>query len=332
MEKMQGDLDQMKLIYLLTAFCLLFSGTFLASGQKFKLIREGYATPKNKKVLLLKDVIQKNSIILFQTNLRVNTDGSPLSYHPQDPMGEKKALNNVCNAIAVRKGSSDKNLCRSNYREAIGVFNKWRDSNYQTVPAGYRITWDNVLSAVKTNGKSIPCVFKTGVYKGYFGSMTALKNGITGDQGECEIDNQVNPMTIPALVLLGGQNIVKEFGAKVGDLLVAYNPKNQTFISAIIGDIGPKDNLGEGSIYLNMKLLKRTDSPTNKSETYKLSIEKTKILIAIIPNSRLFEVEGNKPYTAKNIDERIKNWQSKAGFSTPQKLLDLMKIFQTKLN
>ncbi len=55
-------------------------------------------------------------------------------------------------------------------------------------------------------------------------------------------------MTVPALVLLGGNNVVKKYGAKVGDLLVAYNPKTQIFISAIIGDSGPNDLLGAASM------------------------------------------------------------------------------------
>jgi len=90
--------------------------------------------------------------------------------------------------------------------------------------------------------------------------------------------------------------------------------------------------LGEGSVYLNMKLLNKTEPPTTKVETFKLSIENTKILVAIIPGSRLFRVEGNKPYTAANIDQRVKDWQEKAGFTTPEKFLDLMKTFQSKLN
>jgi hypothetical protein len=317
--------------FLATTFVLLSCAVFV-NAQNYNVSQEGTATPQNKKVLLLKEPTGQRSIILFQTNLRVNTDGSPLSYHPQDPRGKQMAINNVCNAIAVRKINTDKNLCRSNFSEAIGVFEKWRDANYQNVPQGYTITWSNVLPAVKENGKSVPCVFKSGIYKGYFGSMTALKNDLTGDKGECEIDNQVNPMTVPALVLVGGDNIVKSFGAKTGDLLVAYNPATGIVGSAIIGDTGPEDNLGEGSVYLNMKLLNKTEPPTNKVETYKLSIENTKILVAIIPASRSFEVQGNKPYRAENIEQRVKHWQEKAGFATREKFVELMKSFQAKLN
>jgi hypothetical protein len=175
----------------------------------------------------------------------------------------------------------------------------------------------------------VPCVFKAGEFKGYFGSLTALTNGLTGDKGECEIDNQVNPMTVPALVLVGGQSVVKKFGAKVGDLLVVYHPKTQLFSSAIIGDTGPPDNLGEGSVLLNMKLLGVSVPPTKKAETFKLSIENTQVLVAIIPDSRSFQ--EMKPYTTENINQRVEAWEKEAGFATPEQFIEFMKSLQPKL-
>jgi len=313
---------------LTTVFALLSSVSFV-SAQNYTVSQSEIFNPQEKKVLLLKDPTNEKTIILFQTNLRVNTDGSPLSYHPQDPRGKDKALNNICNAIVVKKGVADENLCFTNFSEAIGVFERFRDTDYQTIPQGYRITWANVLPTIKEKGKDVPCVFKSGAFKGYFGSLTALKNGLTGDKGECEINDQVNPMTVPALVLVGGQNAVKNFGAKVGDLLVAYNPKTQLFSSAIIGDTGPRDNLGEGSVLLNMELLGINVPPTNKAETFKLSIESAQILLAIIPASRLFR--EIKPYTRENINQRVGDWQKESGFATREKFIEFMKSFQPKL-
>ena len=316
--------------FVLVALVLLFCTSFV-SAQNFRVSRTGVFGPQRKRVLLLKEPASQKKIIWFRTNLLVNTDGSPLSYHPEDPRGKEKALNNICNAIVVRKGASDKNLCLTHFSEAISVFEKFRDSNYRTIPEGFRITWQNVLPTVKEHGKDVPCTFKSGEFMGYFGSLTALKNDLTGDQGECEINNQVNPMIVPALVLVGGQNVVKEFGAKVGDLVVAYNPQTQRFSSAIIGDTGPKDNLGEGSVFLNMKLLGVTVPPTNKTETFRLSIENTQVLVAIIPGSRLFQ-KTNQPYTMENINQRVGNWQKESGFETPEKFIEFMKSVQPNLS
>ncbi|MFI3217632.1 MAG: hypothetical protein QX189_00725 [Methylococcales bacterium] len=318
----------MKTRYLLTtAFALLLS-TLSANAQNYTVSKTGTFAPQHKTVLLLKDKDSASSknIILFQTNLRVNTDGSPLSYHPQDLRGQDKALNNICNAIAVRKGTSKTNLClsKNTFGEAIEVFEKFRDSDFVTIPQGYQITWKNVLATTQ-DGK--PCVFQSGQYKGYFGSLTALTNGLTKDKGECEVNNQINSITVPALVLVGGKNVVKDFGAKVGDVLVAYNPKTQLSSSAIIGDTGPADNLGEGSIFLNMKLLGTTTVPSNKKETYTLSIE-DQVLIAIIPASKVF---ANKPYTADSINQGVEKWLKESGFKTPDKFIEFMKSFQPKL-
>lgn len=321
----------MRIRRIFAAVFLLLLSSF-ANGQTFSVSQTGRFTPQNKKVLLVSDSNTKNKIILFQTTLRVNTDGSPLSYHPKDLRGKELALNNICNAVAVRKGNSDKNLCFSNFSEAIGVFEEFRDSAFTKIPDDYRITWQNVLATEDVNGKETPCIFKSGKYKGYFGSLTALRNGITGYKGECAIDDQIDSLTIPALVLAGGENIVKQYGAKVGDLLVAYNPATKLFTSAIIGDTGPKDNLGEGSVLLNMKLLGITDPPANRAATNSLSINDTQILVAIIPSSGSFEIDGGKPFSEENIERRALRWQKRAGFDTPRAFIEFVETFRSDLS
>ena len=314
---------------LTAAFVTLSCVSSLLGAQGYTISRTGVFAPQNKKILLLQNPAGQKPIIVFQTTLRVNTDGSPLSYHPEDPRGRDKALNNICNAIVVKKVGSDANLCFTEFGAAIGIFEKFRDTEYQTVPDGFRITWANVLATARDQGRDVPCVFTSGPFQGYFGSLTALKNGLTGDKGECDVDDQVNPIAVPALVLVGGKNAVREFGARVGDLVVAFNPKTLRVVSAIIGDTGPKDNLGEGSVLLNMKLLGTTVQPTNKAEAFKLSIENAQILVAIIPASRAFREV--RPYTTENIDARVKAWQQQAGFVSPEKFVELLRSFEADL-
>jgi len=311
-------------LYLPSFFILLFCATG-SFAQNFEVSVTETFRPQNKKILLLKNAGDgQKKIILFQTNLRVNTDGSPKSYHPQDLRGNAKALNNICNAIVIRRKATGENLCLTNFKEAIGIFEKFRDSGYQTVPPGIQVIWENVLAKVTQNGRDTPCIFTSGEFKGYFGSLTALKNGLIGsEKGECEVNNQVDPLRVPALVLVGGKNPVRDFGAQVGDLLFAYNPANQLFSAAIIGDTGPKDNLGEGSVFLNMKLLGKTTPPANKTETFKFSVSSSQVLIAIIPGSHSFRVVT--PYTAENINQRVTDWQKESGFDTPEKFIDFLK-------
>jgi hypothetical protein len=186
-----------------------------------------------------------------------------------------------------------------------------------------------VLAAVNDQGKEVPCVFTSGPFQGYFGSLTALRNGLTTGKGECDLNDQVDPMTVPALVLVGGMNVVKDFGAGVGDLLVAFNPKTNRMASAIIGDTGPEDNLGEGSVSLNMSLLGTTVPPTNRAETFKLSIEDAQVLVAIIPASRTFR--ASRPFTKENIDARIREWQRDAGFATAERFIEVMRSFEASV-
>ena len=76
--------------FLSPVLAMLFSAS-VVSAQNFTVSQTGVFRPQNQKVLLLKDSTSQKKVILFQTKLRVNTDGSPLSYHPQDPRGRDKA-------------------------------------------------------------------------------------------------------------------------------------------------------------------------------------------------------------------------------------------------
>lgn len=143
----------MKSNHFLSAVLALLICTSFVSAQNYEVSQTGVFPPQNKKVLLLKEPASQKTIILFQTKLRVNTDGSPLSYHPQDPRGKDKALNNICNAIVVNKGASKENLCFTKFNEAISVFERFRDSNYQTIPQGYRITWGMFWQPLKKTAK-----------------------------------------------------------------------------------------------------------------------------------------------------------------------------------
>jgi hypothetical protein len=129
-------------------------------------------------------------------------------------------------------------------------------------------------------------------------------------------------LKVPALVLAGGSdNIVKKYGAKLGDLLIAYNPDNKKVVYAIINDLGPKHNLGEGSVLLNMKLLDKSEYPKTRKDTYKLATPND-IIIAIIPGSKSFNTV--KPFTSENIMERLTKWLDKAGFETENEFIEFI--------
>ena len=286
---------------------MLLTKSLVAQTQSFKLINETIFIPEKKKVLIFQNDV-KNKLILFKSDLNVNTDGTPISYHPNDLKGEKIAINTICNAVAVKKIGSNENLCltKSGYSEAISIFAKFRDSNYQQV-SGYTITWDNVLIPNQNNK---PCIISSGTYKGYFASATSLKNDVTGS--DCDVENQVNPLEVPGLVLVGGKdNVLKNNGVKVGDLIVAYNPNNKKIVYAVINDEGPANKLGEGTVLLNKMLTDKSNFPKNRADTYGFIAKN--IIIAIIPTSKNFKIQ--KPFTLINVQNRVKSWLKEAGFT-----------------
>lgn len=301
-------------------------------AQTYRVAKTEIFRPQNKKVLLLSPASNnQRNIILFQTGLAVNTDGAPTSYHPLDPRGREKAINNVCNAIAVYKTTNLRdNLCFSHFGEAIGVFEQYRAHEW-TMPQGYKIVWENVFAKNVVNGKTIPCILNSGEYKGYFGSLTSLKNGLPDNKsGECQSLNQLNQLIVPALVMAGGANPLKALGGKVGDLLVAYYPNTRVFVAALIGDEGPPDNLGEGSVALNMALLRETVPPKTFPQTKRLSIEDNQpVLVALFPNTNLYN--RRRPYTKANIEERVRSWLREAGFETQDQFIELMMNFKRQL-
>jgi hypothetical protein len=169
-----------------------------------------------------------------------------------------------------------------------------------------------------------PCVFQIGDFEGYFGSLTSFTNGLpAAEAGECESKNQLDQRITPALVMAGGDNPVKAFKAKVGDLLVAFNPQNGVATAAIIGDSGPADNLGEGSVGLNMTLLKKRDQPKTYAEAKSLDTGRDQMLIAIFPETVNFR--PRKPFTKENVSERVNAWLAQAGFVNQETFVEFIK-------
>jgi hypothetical protein len=264
-------------------------------------------------VLLARDggLSAGGNFAVFRAPLAVNTDGAPNSYSPDDFLGRTKAINRFDNGISIRYSRDNRKVPAP---ERYDVFKKWRDSGWN-VPAGYKIFWGNVIAT--RDGK--PCVFGNGPNKGYFGSLTALKNGLaTSQAGECEVKDQLNQTQIPAIVLRGDSNPLRHYGASVGDLVVAVNPRSGVLVNAIIGDTGDGDRIGEGSVALNMALLGKTKQPKNYETAKELDTDMADMVIAVLPGTKTFR--RVRPYSAENIQERIKQWADVEGYGSVESL------------
>jgi len=257
---------------------------------------------------------------VFVAPLAVNTDGAPNSYHPRDFLGRSLAINRIDNGIAIRGNGS------LTLDQKIAAFDRWRDTGWTEVP-GYSFSWKNVIAA-DAGGK--PCVFSSGPYEGYFGSLTALQNGLsTATAGECQAANQLDQRFIPAIVMRGDANPLKSFGARVGDLVVAINPANGRTVAAVVGDAGNGERIGEGSVALNMALLGKTTLPTTYTEAVKLDTRPADMIVAVLPGTSSFRRE--RPYTAANIAARVESWAMDNGYVSTSALARAVEACTTGL-
>jgi peptidoglycan hydrolase-like protein with peptidoglycan-binding domain len=78
---------------------------------------------------------------------------------------------------------------------------------------------------------------------GFFISMTALSDP---DRQTRDPRKWVNALTVPYIVLPGGG----VGGAQAGDAALVIDRHTGTQVKAIVGDIGPRDETGEGSMFL----------------------------------------------------------------------------------
>ena len=245
------------------------------------------------------------SALLFVEKLNINTDGTRRSYKVSDFWGEKDALNNLCNAMD--------DAC------ADMTEPQQRERRILTQEAAAKGWPKNLLKATRISPSIIP--LKDGrpcpEIGGFLVSATALHKPNVTDA--CDITNYVDALVTPALVIpknpKGGQSEFFKRNAKVGDLVVAVRPEMLEPVFGVVGDTGPINKLGEASVAMNGKLLKKTVPPVNYQELrgkgeYKgkgWAVPRTAVLV--FPGTRDAE---NPHMTVERIDpaagERFKQW------------------------
>jgi len=277
---------------------------FPGDGEKVRLARAAQLPPAA-------------NFAVFKAPLAVNTDGAPTSYHPDDFLGERIALNRIDNGISIRRIDGT----RIDTAERRRVFDLWRATPDWTVPSGFRITWKNVIAA---DAQGHPCILRDGPHAGYFGSLTALQNGLSGAAaGQCQIDNQLDQSRVPAIALRGrSDGPLQASGARVGDLVLAVNPESGVAVAAVVGDAGDGNRIGEGSVALNRALLGVAEAPSNYRQALRLDTGQRAMLVAVLPRTAGFHRE--RPYTAANLAERVAIWSRESGYGSTEALVAAM--------
>ncbi|HEX5183106.1 MAG TPA: glycoside hydrolase family 75 protein [Allosphingosinicella sp.] len=202
-----------------------------------------------------------NGAILFTSQLRVDIDGAPNAYHPLGRI-DGKALETICNGIAVTPHSGkhagvkvtaeepDTIDAEDRCQTILDFFRASRDDHYST--QGADIKWIAIpVEKPPADGHYFPCLQKGGPTDGYFVSQTALENVEKGKP--CDTSTWINSLTIPYVVLPGSK-----LGDKVGlgDLALIYRREGgaEYVAVALAADVGPAEEVGEGSIALHRRL------------------------------------------------------------------------------
>ncbi|WP_346188775.1 glycoside hydrolase family 75 protein [Rubritalea halochordaticola] len=113
--------------------------------------------------------------------------------------------------------------------------------------AGHPGNWWGVV----TNALGEPVVQRQGdPYPGYYVSTTALQNFKYGVESPYRYVNSEKV----AFLVVPPREAEKMNGIGLADLAVVWNRRNDTHQFCIVADIGPRKQLGEGSVYLADKL------------------------------------------------------------------------------
>ena len=173
--------------------------------------------------------------LLFVSSLKVNTDGTRISYKVDDPRAQHGAINDIRNAL--RQGAT------------IQQFQAVADADWEPVDKTWNILSPAVIEKdTKLHKTGKPCVTSDG----YLVSKTAdvaIAGGWARD-GDCDQSKWIDALTIPALVLPLSSPFQPR-KALMRSLVVAMTLDQKHIAYGIVGDAGPPDKLGEASVEMN---------------------------------------------------------------------------------
>jgi hypothetical protein len=252
--------------------------------------------------------------LLFITSLKVNTDGTKISYHQDDPTGRRCATNPSAAPCAI---NNIRNAYRDHHRPEAD-FIALRDSGYP-VPETWRLLSPDIIEQNAKTGK--PCLTP----EGYLVSMTADVAVVGGWSrvGDCDQSKWIDALTAPAIVLPKETSTMPSqflaHGVKKRSLVVAVSrsPAHRV-VSGIVGDYGPPKEIGEANIAINRTLngLPDAEQPKHRHDAIeRFQAGRTAILLFPGPEFIL-----DRPLSKARIDTAGSEALTK--FGSAQKLLE----------
>ncbi len=145
-----------------------------------------------------------------------------------------------------------------------------------------------------------PVVQSTGPYAGYFISATSLQNKA---YKESDQRRYLDSRAVPFLVLPKRSAFLGQGGARLGDLAFVMDPKTQRYTFAVVGDLGPKNKLGEASIALAAAIKGvAIDPATVTGNTMRKLVVPQEVVTLVFPGAKVAAPYGPAEIAAAGID------------------------------
>lgn len=202
--------------------------------------------------------------LLFITSLKVNTDGTKISYHKDDVTGRRCAADPAATPCAINNIRNAYN----NHNRPVADFTAVRDAGFPN-PKTWEVLSKQIIEENKTTKK--PCI----TAEGYLVSMTAdvaVDGGFT-KVGDCDQSKWIDALTMSAIVLpKSTASLPSEFntnGVKKRSIVIAFSRSaTKRVVGGIVGDLGPAKEIGEANIAMNRALngLPVTDQPKHRQD------------------------------------------------------------------
>ena len=229
-------------------------------------------------------------------DVKVNTDGTRISYNADDPRAQTKAINDIRNAY-------------HNAHHPIQDFETIRDARWQPTSNVWKVLNPTIIEKDRRPGRQgLPCLDE----KNYLVSMTALRATTSGSEGDCDQSKWVDALTVPAFVLPGGSKF-QQGGATVGNVVVAMTVGDHRMALGIVGDTGPATDIGEASVEMNRILngLPAGSIPTNRADAEK-RFQGPKTILLIFPGAaNRISPPINASTVSAFTESRLNSWGGK---------------------
>src|SRR5258708_4213153 len=170
-----------------------------------------------------------SEVLAFVSTLKVNTDGTRISYKVDDPRALNGAINNIGNALRTGFTVSD--------------FDRVARANWEPIAETWRVLSPNVIEKHTKTGK--PCV----TAGNYLVSKTAdvAVAGAWRRDGDCDQSKWIDALTIPSLVLPSPSEFQARKALTRNFVVAMTLGQPRQLVYGIVGDTGPNNELGEAS-------------------------------------------------------------------------------------